>query len=424
MAGAHAGTAAPPERYDVVIVGGGMVGAALACALGDGPLSVAVIERGTLAGCRPGDEPDLRVSAITPASRNLFDAVGAWRAMTGWRVGPYTDMHVWDSVGGGAIHFDCADLGEAALGWIIENRVIQHALLTRAVAFDNVTLLEAAALTGADFRPGAVSLALEDGRLLQAALLVGADGARSRIGALAGIDAIGWDYDQHALVCTVATEHPHAATAWQRFLPTGPVAFLPLHDGRCSIVWSTTPEEAARLRNLPEAEFEQALADALEYRLGSVRLMSNRAAFPLRLQHARRYVGPRVALVGDAAHTIHPLAGQGVNLGLMDAAALAECLLDGARRGRDPGSMTALRRYERWRKGHNVLVQGAMDALKRLFGSNLAPIRLARDIGLRVTDRATPVKNELARRAMGLSGDLPALARTVAHPPGNRTAVG
>ena len=397
--------------YDLLIIGGGMVGSVLACALGDGPLSVAVVERGTLDGCRPGPEPDPRVSAITPASRNVFAAVGAWEAMTGWRVGPYTDMHVWDAAGGASIHFDCTELDAPELGWIIENRIVQHGLLGRAGEFDNVTVLESAELARAEINDHGVSVALEDGRLLQARLLVGADGARSRVRRLAGIETVGWDYDQHGLVCTVETEHSHAGTAWQRFLSTGPLAFLPLSDGRCSIVWSTTPEAAARLQALDAGAFEDELTDAFEAQLGRVRLISPRVVFPLRLQHARRYIGPRVVLLGDAAHTIHPLAGQGVNLGVMDAACLAECLLAGAAQGRVPDSIVTLRRYERWRKGQNVLMQGTMDAFKRLFGSELMPLRLARNLGLRLADGAVPVKIALARRAMGLSGDLPALAR-------------
>ncbi len=271
-------------------------------------------------------------------------------------------------------------------------------------------MLESAELARAEINDSGFSVALEDGRLLQTRLLVGADGARSRVRRLAGIETVGWDYDQHALVCTVETEQPHAGTAWQRFLSTGPLAFLPLSDGRCSIVWSTTPEAAARLLALDAVAFSE-LSDVFEAQLGEVHLVSPRVLFPLRLQHARRYIGPRVVLLGDAAHTIHPLAGQGVNLGVMDAACLAECLLDGADQGRAPDSIVTLRRYERWRKGQNVLVQGAMDAFKRLFGSELMPLRLARNLGLRLADGAIPVKIALARRAMGLSGDLPALAR-------------
>ena len=399
------------SAYDVLIIGGGMVGSALACALGDGPLSVALVERGTLEGCRPGPEPDMRVSAITPASRNVLAAVGAWDTMIDTRVSPYTDMHVWDAAGGASIHFDCTDLDLPELGWIIENRLVQHGLLARAGEFDNVTVLESAELARAEINDTGFSVALEDGRLLQTRLLVGADGAGSRVRRLAGIETVGWDYDQHGLVCTVETELPHAGTAWQRFLSTGPLAFLPLFDGRCSIVWSTTPEAAARLQALDADAFESELTDAFEARLGRVRLVSPRAAFPLRLQHARHYIGPRVVLLGDAAHTIHPLAGQGVNLGMMDAACLAECLLDGAARGRAPDSILTLRRYERWRKGQNVFMQGTMDVFKRLFGSGFMPLRLARNLGLRIADGAVPVKTALARRAMGLSGDLPALAR-------------
>ncbi len=248
--------------------------------------------------------------------------------------------------------------------------------------------------------------------------MVGADGADSRVRALAGIDEHRREYDQEAVVATVTTERSNPAIAWQRFLTTGPLAFLPLADGRSSIVWSTGPAEAARLVELPEDEFRAVLGEAFEHRLGAVTAVGRRARFTLRRAHAARYVGPRLALVGDAAHVVHPLAGQGVNLGLLDAATLAEVLLQGRARGCDLGALALLRRYERWRKGENLAMLAALDGLKRLFGASAPPLRWARSAGLSLVDRFPPAKRFFMRRAMGLEGDLPAAARAPAAGPG------
>jgi 2-octaprenylphenol hydroxylase len=400
--------------YDLIIAGGGMVGSALACALGDADLRIALLEGAPLERIRPGVDLDSRVSAIGRASQRIFAAVGAWDGMTAWRVSPFRDMRVWDATGFGSIHFDSADLGEPLLGWIIENRVIQYALLERARQLLAVDLLCPAALENAESLAGnGWRVRLNDGREFNTRLLVGADGARSRVRQLAGIDTCGWSYDQSAVVANVRTDESHQETAWQRFLPTGPLAFLPLHDGRCSIVWSTTPEQADSLLALDERDFGAALAAAFDSQLGAMTEVGPRAAFPLRLQHARAYIEPGIALIGDAAHVIHPLAGQGVNLGLLDAATLAEVVSDAVAAGQDFSSLKALRRYERWRKGDNLLMLGVMDGFKRLFGASLPPVRLLRNIGLNLTDAAGPLKNLIARRAMGLAGDLPRLARSV-----------
>jgi 2-octaprenylphenol hydroxylase len=398
--------------YDLIIAGGGMVGSALACALGQSDLRIALLEGATLERVRPNENLDIRVSAINRASQRIFAAVGAWDSMIAWRVSPFRDMRVWDATGFGQIHFDSASIGEPLLGWIIENRVIQFALLERARQLPGVELLCPTVLEIAQPLDGPLwRIGLNDGRALTTRLLVGADGAQSKVRQLAGIDTGGWEYDQKAVVANVRTAEPHQETAWQRFLPTGPLAFLPLHDGRCSIVWSTTPEHADSLLALDEHDFGDALAEAFESRLGSIIQVGTRGVFPLRLQHARGYVKPGLALIGDAAHVVHPLAGQGVNLGLLDAAALAEVIVDAVAKHREIGSLKVLRRYERWRKGDNLLMLGAMDSFKRLFGASLPPVTLLRNIGLSLTDAAGPIKNLIARRAMGLEGDLPRLAR-------------
>lgn len=397
-------------EYDVIIVGAGMVGAALACALAQGGMNVAVIENREPPAFDPEADYGLRVSAVSRASQRIFEGLGAWRGMCARRVSPYREMHVWDAGGTGAIHFSAADLGEPDLGHIIENSVVQAALLERLAALDEAHWYCPAGLRRLQVNERAAQVELTDGRRLSAALVVGADGAESRVRELAGINRSVRAYNQRAVVATVRTELGHAHTAWQRFLPTGPLAFLPLADGRCSIVWSTHPVEAARLLAMEEAHFRQVLGRAFDYRLGQILETGPRAAFTLRGSQATPYVRPRIALVGDAAHTIHPLAGQGANLGFLDAAALAEVLLEG---GGDPGAYLRLRRYERARRGDNVVMMRAMEAFQLLFGVQAAPLRRLRNLGLRLSDRAQPLKHALMRRAMGLSGELPALARSL-----------
>jgi 2-octaprenylphenol hydroxylase len=401
------------HQYDVVIVGGGMVGLTVACALADSGLKIAVLEQQA-----PDQELPLqygmRTSAITHASRRVFEAIGAWEAMLAQRVSPFREMHVWDASGEGQIHFDAADSGVAELGYIIENQVIQSALWQRAQALSNVALLCPAQWQHWREENDGVMLQLEDGRELRARLVVGADGAGSRLREHAGIAVKGWGYDQHAVVVAVKTELSHQRTARQRFLPTGPLAFLPLPDLHyCSIVWSTTPEQATELLALDEQDFASRLGEAFEYKLGRIVEVGARGKFPLRLQHAVDYVKPRLALVGDAAHAIHPLAGQGVNLGLLDAAALAEVILAANEKSRDIGSLATLRRYERWRKGHNLTMMASMDGFKRLFGSTAAPVHWARNFGLNLTNNAGPVKHLFMDLAMGEMGDLPRLATVV-----------
>lgn len=400
--------------YDLIIAGGGMVGAALACALGETGLRIAVLEGVSLERLRPGPELDLRVSAINRAGQRLLAAVGAWPGISAWRVSPFREMRVWDATGTGQIHFDSADLGEPLLGWIIENRVMQYVLLERARQWPTLEIRCPATLAAAQaLTTGGWQVRLSDGQEITTRLLVGADGAQSRVRQLAGIAISGWEYGQTAVVAHVRTAEPHQATAWQRFLPDGPLAFLPLHDGRCSIVWSVAPSQAEALLALDTTAFAQALGEAFALRLGPILEVSPRAAFPLRLQHAHTYTQPGLALIGDAAHVVHPLAGQGVNLGLLDAATLAEVVADAAAAGAEIGASRVLRRYERWRKGENLLMLGVMDGFKRWFGPVPLPLRLARNWGLSLTDAAGPLKNRIARRAMGLDGDLPRLARGV-----------
>lgn len=399
------------DSFDIIIVGGGMVGSALACALAQGGLTVALVETRAPDTHWPLSGHDIRTSAITRASQQIFENLGAWAGMRERRVTPYHEMRVWDSNGSGHIHFDCAEIAEPDLGYIIENRVIQAALWERTQHFPSIQRFcpaEASQITwGAD----AVCLVLGGGKKLSGKLLVGADGARSWVRQQAGIDTRGWAYQQHAVVTVVKTEHHHQYTCWQRFDADGPLAFLPLDGHYSSIVWSTRPEYAEHLLAMSEADFLLALQQSFGDALGNMLECGPRAAYPLKLTHATTYAGNRLALVGDAAHTIHPLAGQGVNLGLADAATLAEISLSAHARGADIGHPMLLRRYERTRKGANWEMQLAMDAFKRGFGSNDPLARWARNLGLSVTDKLPPLKGLIMRRAMGLVGDLPALAR-------------
>jgi len=389
------------KEVDVAIVGGGLVGLSLAALLGRAGIQVALLEANEAQREWPEDSIDLRVYAITRASQRLFTEVGAWEAMQR-RAGPFRDMRVWDAGGSGDIHFDSAEVGEACLGHILEARVIEGALLDSIAGLSCVRRYCPALVKGFADLGDRQRVELEDGTLIAARLLVGADGKHSRVRDYAGIHAQVSDYGQQALVAVVATEHPHGETAWQRFLPTGPLAFLPLFDGRCSIVWSATSAEAQRLLQLADAAFCEALGEAFEFRLGKVLGCGERVLFPLQRQSAQHYVKPRIALVGDAAHVIHPLAGQGVNLGLKDARGLADTLLAARAQGRDPGALSVLRRYERARKGDNLLMMSAMDGFKQLFGSTVAPLRWARNAGLNLVDAVPALKNQIMRSAMGL----------------------
>ena len=398
-------------QFDVLVVGGGMVGAALVCAcLGKG-LRIALVETREPRRSWPAGEVDLRVSALNRASQRVLTRLGAWDRILQLGASPYREMRVWDAVGGGSIHFDSADLGEPDLGHIVENRVTQLSLWERLEGSDEVTLFCPAALSEIELTADAALVDLKDGRRLSARLLVGADGRDSRVRGRVGIATQGWLYDQRAIVANVAVQEWHRETAWQRFLPTGPLAFLPLTDGRCSIVWSAIETRAEELLALEDADFRRELEAAIEGRLGAISDIGPRAAFPLRLQHAEHYVKPRLALIGDAAHAVHPLAGQGVNLGFLDVAALAAALDEALERRRDIGGLWTLRRYERARRGENMLMLGAMDGFKRMFSNSLPPLAALRSAGLSAVDRLTPAKQLFMRHALGLGESLPPLAR-------------
>lgn len=404
-------------QADLIIVGAGMVGSTLALALEGSGLDILVLDASPLEAAdfdpQGGFEP--RVSALSAASQRIFERLGAWPGMSARRVSPYTDMHVWDGSGTGQIHFSAATVHAEVLGHIVENRVVQDALLETMQRRGGQRLLGAARFERLERMPQGWQLTLDDGRQLNAPLLVAADGANSAVRRLAGCETREWDYLHQAIVTSVRCSEPHQRTAWQRFTDDGPLAFLPLErDGDqhwCSIVWSVTELEARRLMALDDVAFRAALGRAFEQRLGEVEEVDPRLCIPLRQRHAKRYVQPGLALIGDAAHTIHPLAGQGVNLGLLDAAVLAEVIEAAMARGERPEDVRVLSRFERRRMPHNLAMMAAMEGFERLFQADPLPLRWLRNTGLKAVQALPEAKALFVRQALGLSGDLPALAR-------------
>jgi 2-octaprenylphenol hydroxylase len=401
------------RRYDIAIIGAGIAGSALACALSGNGFAIALVEAQPLALSELPAARDLlhfdpRVSAITPRSMTLLEGLGAWQAIAAYRQCSYRHMTVWDADGTGGIEFDCADVDASALGHIVENRAIVNALLERVLAAPDISTFGGARLQACRRHDAAagVRIQLEDGAALEVDLLVAADGAMSRVRDMMGFKTREWNYGHRAIVTTAQVEYPHQDTCWQRFLPSGPLAFLSLPGEfdrhYCSIVWSLREERVDDLLALGEAAFAAELERAFEGRLGRVMGCAPRFAFPLRQRHAIDYVQPGVALVGDAAHTIHPLAGQGINLGLQDVAALAEELLAGWARGFKPGQLELLRRYQRRRKGENLLMMAAMDGFKALFEQEILPLRWLRNAGMRGVNQMGPLKQQLIRHAMGV----------------------
>ena len=395
-----------------------MVGACLACLLRELPLKVALVDRAAfddgLIPCQQ-DQPafDPRVSALTPASKRLFTELGVLQAIEGRRSCAYLDMEVWDADGTGRVHFSAADINQPELGSIVENSVITRALHEAVKSIGNLQIIAPARIDDlhidTDGNPPRARLLFSDRPELSAALLVAADGANSSIRELAAFKTREWDYNHQAIVTTVKTELPHEQTARQRFIDTGPLAFLPLLPAAdsadqhfCSIVWSAIPQRAEQLMALSDAAFKLELAAGIEHKLGKITWLDQRFAFPLRQRHATDYVRDNVVLIGDAAHTIHPLAGQGVNLGLLDAAALAGELSRGLGAGRELADQAALKRYQRKRIGHNLGMMWVMEGFRHLFAQQALPIRWLRNIGMTGVDNLSLIKNQLARRAMGL----------------------
>lgn len=404
--------AGAPLDYDVLVVGAGIAGSALAVALSGQGLRIALVEARDLPADPGPVDPglngfDVRVSALTPGSVDLLGRLAVWPAIEAYRACPYRHMTVWDAEGTGRIDFDSAEMNLPALGTLVENSAITAALASRVRRAPDIEVLAPRRLEQAQRSADGVIVTLDDGTRCAAALTVGADGALSPLRERLGFAIREWSYRQRAIVATVETERHHADTAWQRFLPTGPLALLPLPDSAnhhyCSIVWSLDDDAVDAVLALSDADFCAALADAAEHCLGDILDSSPRSAFPLRQRHAINYVEPGVALIADAAHTIHPLAGQGINLGLADVDELARVVLEARQRCLPPGALSVLQRYQRRRKGSNLAMMAAMDGFRHLFGSRRLPLRWLRNVGLRQVDALPAVKKRLMRQAMGLA---------------------
>ncbi|MCS3431173.1 FAD-dependent 2-octaprenylphenol hydroxylase [Klebsiella sp. BIGb0407] len=398
------------QSVDVAIVGGGMVGLAVACGLQGSGLRVAVLENHVPEPLSPDAAPELRVSAINAASEKFLTHLGVWPNITK-RASRYHGMEVWDKDSFGRIDFDDKSFGFSHLGHIVENAVVHSALWQRAEQCSDITLLAPAEIQQIAWGENEAFLTLKDGAMLTARLVVGADGANSWVRNKADIPLTFWDYNHHALVATIRTAEPHQAVARQVFHGNGILAFLPLSDPYlCSIVWSLSPTEAEAMKIATAEEFNRALSSTFDLQLGLCQLDSERQVFPLTGRYARSFASHRLALVGDAAHTIHPLAGQGVNLGFMDAAELVSEIRRLHREGKDFGQHLYLRRYERSRKHSAALMLASMQGFRELFAGNNPAKKLLRDVGLKLANTLPGVKPKLVRQAMGLD-DLPSWLR-------------
>jgi 2-polyprenylphenol 6-hydroxylase len=396
-----------PSSPTVLVAGAGVVGLAAAALLATGRcadrLRVIVLDARPTPRWR-AEETDARVYALSRASQQLLEHIGVWQRVTQARAAPYRRMRVWegpDAYAPSALDFDSADIGEPDLGHIVEDSLLRTALADALTAAPQAQLVIGAEIESVEARGTEVVVALKDGGSLRGSALLAADGSDSAVRRLLGLPSAGHRYEQTAVVTHATSSRSHEETAWQRFLPGGPLALLPLADGRSSIVWSLPVQDAERLLASSEAEFLAELAAASGGVIGDLTACSKRVGFPLQASHTLRYTSQRVALIGDAAHTVHPLAGQGMNLGFLDAASIAAVIEDAVIAGEDVGDLKVLRRYERQRKGDNLAMLAAFDGLNRLFGLPgwAAPIR---QLGLRAVEAADPVKRLLMRKALGL----------------------
>ncbi len=400
-------------KFDIIIIGGGMVGLAMTASLAESGLNILLVEKQDLSDTLPmslladrqvaDSEFDVRVSAISPGNRELLSKLDAWQAIPEQRLANYQQMNVWDGDGTGKIEFSAAKIARPDLGVILENRVLQTALLKRIRAFGNLHCCFGSELESLEVTDSQVGISLSDGSQYNAALLIGADGANSLVRQKLDIESKQTSYQQMAYVANVKTEFSHQNTAWQRFTPTGPVAFLPLaNDNLCSVVWTLDDDKAAKIKDLDRQAFAKKLQIAFESKLGEVTAVSEQFGFPLIKRHSQSYLSHRVALVGDAAHTIHPLAGQGVNLGFQDVACLSSLILQLNEQNRDYGLKQNLRPFERERKTANLIMQNAMSGFKHLFANQSMPVTLIRNLGMSVLDKIPMAKELIIKKAMGI----------------------
>ncbi|GLQ05013.1 FAD-dependent monooxygenase [Sneathiella chinensis] len=391
---------------DILVVGGGLNGLPLAIAVASAGLKVVVLERDTPEAVT-ANTFDGRVSAIAHASRNLLKSIGVWDHVAEKQ--PMLDIRITDGPSKFFLHYDHRQLGDEPFGHMVENRHMRVALLKRAAEIDTLTLLAPATYTRIDRDQDGVTALLEDGTEILARLVVAADGRGSRLREMAGIGKVGWSYDQAGIVCTVEHERPHNGVAQERFLNPGPFAILPMTGNRSSLVWTEQTDMARHLMGLDDDSFLEEMALRFGDYLGALKIVGPRWSYPLALHQADSYIGERLALIGDSAHGMHPIAGQGLNLGLRDVAALAEVIMDAARLGQDPGSQTALLRYQQWRRFDSVVLLTITDLLNRLFTTDISVVRLARDLGMAAVNRMPSLKGFFMEHARGTTGELPRL---------------
>lgn len=413
------------QEFDIAVVGAGLVGSSAALALANTApgLSIVLLDAASASisldehkVAATVDDFDPRVVALTRDSQTLLQSVGAWQQVEARRLCPYTDMQVWDADGTARIAFDSSEIQEHNLGHIVENKLLVSALSDCLDRTENVLVLKLCRVDDIDYIDGMQELKLQQNAeepvsSVRAKLVLACDGAQSPLRQIMQIATREWDYGHDAIVTTVETDKPHLGMARQRFISTGPLAYLPLaRDGVaapaeehfCSIVWSCVPERAEQLMALDDEVFSKELGAALEFELGELKAVAKRFRIPLRQRHAREYIKPGFALAGDAAHTIHPLAGQGVNLGLKDVAAFVEQIQYAMERGVDISHYSVLRRYQRQRKADNLTMMATMEGFKRLFGSENISLRWLRNEGMRSLDKLSVLKNKIVRQAMGL----------------------
>jgi 2-octaprenyl-6-methoxyphenol hydroxylase len=398
------------DDAELVIAGGGLNGMLLAVACAGAGLSTIVIDRQDPAAMI-GERFDGRTSAIAYGSRLVFDGIGLWPAIEG-EAEPIREIRVADDGSPLFLHYDHRELGgNTPLGYIVENRVLRRALFDQAATLPSLRLFAPRMAGAMEASEGGATVALVDGVRLRTRLVTAADGQNSPLRRAAGIRTVEWRYRQTGIVTTVAHERPHGGIAVEHFLPAGPFAILPMTGNRSSIVWTEHANLAPRLLALPDAAFAAELRARFGDFLGEIEPVGPRWSYPLALMQAERYVARRLALIGEAAHVIHPIAGQGLNIGIRDIAALAEIIIDARRLGLDIGDPALLERYERWRRSDALMLAAVTDGLNRLFSNTIPPVRLARDFGLAMVNRLPPVKRLLMQHAMGVLGDRPRLAR-------------
>lgn len=395
--------------FEAIVGGGGMVGLTLAAALESAGVKVAVIDRSPSSNMR---KPafDGRVSAIARGSRTILDSIGVWDGLAA-NAEPIREIRVSDDTSPLHLHYDSTEVAAEALGYIVENRHVRRTLLERLQTLGCATLFDGRSIERHERGAIEARVALDDGRTLTARLLIATDGRESPLRRAAGLGTVEWRYHQTGIVCTVAHEHAHRGIAQERFLPSGPFAILPMTGNRSSIVWTEDADIASRILALDRDGFAAELAWRFTDYLGALTVEGPVFSYPLALTLAERYTANRLAVAGDAAHAIHPIAGQGFNLGIRDAAALAEVIVDAARLGLDTGSVAALSRYARWRRADNFMMLAATDGLNRLFSNDIAPVALGRRLGLAAVNRIPHLKRLFMRHAMGELGQRPRLAR-------------